>query len=57
MNFKFNLNTSITNITKGKEIVGTRDIRLLLKGKFERMTECDEFDKIRQIFLRVWIQN
>ena len=39
------------------KVVWKGDIRLLVKGKFKQMSEHDEFDKIRQMFLRVWIQN
>ena len=39
------------------KVVRKDDIRLLVKEKFNRMAMCDEFVKIRQIFLRVWIQN
>ena len=39
------------------KIVWKGDIHLFVKGKFKRMTECDEFDRIRQMYLRIWIQN
>lgn len=39
------------------KIVWKGDIHLVVKGKFKRMTESDEFDKIRQMFLQICIQN
>ena len=39
------------------KVVWKGDIHLLVKGKFKRMSERDELHKIRQMFLRVWIQN
>ena len=39
------------------KIVWKGDIHILMKVKFKRMNECDEFDKIRQMFVRFWIQN
>lgn len=33
------------------ETRGKGEIHLVVKGKFKGSTECDEFDKIRQIVL------
>ena len=39
------------------KVVWKGDLHLPVKEKFKRMIECDNFDKIRQMFVWIWIQN